>query len=211
MVSSTTLRTAALAALPLLGKVSAQGITSTSVPAPPQPFVNTQYGYAGPAVPVGDFVDQSYTEYGSEKDGAYMRLIEPPAVTPSSSSATNNYNVISLTYLPTGFNVHFQTPAALSMPTVMWGMSPSSLINNATGTSRTYQRTPPCSQLPITLCSQYFHDVQITNVPANTMIYYMLPAVSGTTASQVMSLKTAMAAGTNQPFNFSIVADMVST
>lgn len=208
MVSSIALVHAAIALLPLVRHVSGQGISSTSVPAHPEPYVNTQYGYGGPAVPVGDFVDPSYTEYGTEKDGAYTRLIEPPAVQPSSNSATNNYNVISLTFLPTGVNIHVQTPAALSTPTVMWGTSPSSLINNATGTSRSYQRTPPCSQLPVTLCSEYFHDVQITGLPANTMIYYQLPAISGTTASQVLSVKTAMAPGTSQPFNISIVADM---
>lgn len=38
----------------------------------------------------------------------YLRFVEPPAVTPASPNATNNVNVISLSYIPNGVNVHFQ-------------------------------------------------------------------------------------------------------
>lgn len=99
------------------------------------PVVDTMYPYTGPAVPVGDWVDQTVNGNGK----GFPRLVEPPAVTPSSSSPTNNINVISLAYLPTGMNIHFQTPFGLdAAPSVNWGTTSTSLDQLATGTSRTY-------------------------------------------------------------------------
>lgn len=99
------------------------------------PVVDTTYPYEGPDVPIADWVDQTINGDGT----GFPRLIEPPAVTPSSDNPTNNINVISLGYLPDGMNVHFQTPFGLDDdPTVIWGTTSSALDQTATGTSRTY-------------------------------------------------------------------------
>lgn len=99
------------------------------------PVVDTTYPYTGPAVPVADWVDQTVNGNGK----GFPRLVEPPAVTPSSSKPTNNINVISLGYLPTGMNIHFQTPFGLdAAPSVNWGTASTSLNQLATGASRTY-------------------------------------------------------------------------
>lgn len=99
------------------------------------PVVDTVYPYTGPAIPIADWVDPTVNGNGK----GYPRLVEPPAVTPASVNPTNNINVISLAYLPTGMNIHYQTPFGLGVaPSVMWGTSPTSLTKQATGLSRTY-------------------------------------------------------------------------
>lgn len=101
---------------------------------PTKRTVDTVYPYTGPDVPVGDWVDPTVNGNGK----GYPRLVEPPAVTPKSKHPTNNINVISLAYLPTGINVHFQTPFGLGVaPSVSWGTSPHKLDKTATGISRT--------------------------------------------------------------------------
>lgn len=96
--------------------------------------VDTSYPYTGPAVPIGDWVDQTVKGNGK----GFPRLVEPPAVKPASKSPTNNVNVISYSYVPGGMNIHFQTPFGLGQPpTVKWGASKSALTNTATGTSNT--------------------------------------------------------------------------
>lgn len=100
------------------------------------PVVDTMYPYTGPAIPVGDWVDPTVNGNGK----GYPRLMEPPAVKPASANPTNNINVISLAYLPTGMNIHFQTPFGLGKneaPSVRWGTSPEALDEMAAGLSRT--------------------------------------------------------------------------
>ncbi|KAF3763852.1 hypothetical protein M406DRAFT_75085 [Cryphonectria parasitica EP155] len=169
--------------------------------------VDTLYPYTGPEVPVGDWVDPSVN--GVEGSG-FPRLVEPPAVTPASEKPTNNINVISLSYIPNGMNIHFQTPFGLDEdPTVYWGeFGNKNLTCMAKGTSSTYDRTPPCSLVSVTQCSQYFHDVQIEDLKPGTTYYYQIAASNGTTASEVLTFKTAAAAGTNTPFTVAIVNDM---
>lgn len=83
---------------------------------------------------VGDFVDQSPQGNGK----GFPRLVEPPAVKPASKNPTNNINVISFSYLPTGVNIHFQTPHGLTAaPTVLYGTKKNKLNIEATGTSAT--------------------------------------------------------------------------
>lgn len=67
--------------------------------------VDTFYPYTGPAIPVADWVDSSINGVAGK---GFPRLVEPPAVTPASKNVSNNINVISLSYIPSGVNVHFQ-------------------------------------------------------------------------------------------------------
>lgn len=71
-----------------------------------------------------------------------------------------------------------------------------------------YDRTPPCSELPVTQCSQFFHDVQISNLKCGTTHYFKILASNGTTASSVLSFKTAHAAGDSSPFTIGVLNDM---
>jgi hypothetical protein len=168
--------------------------------------VDTRFPYTGPAVPIADWVDPTINGNGK----GYPRLVEAPAVTPSSSNPTNNINVIALAYLPNGMNIHYQTPFGLGVnPSVKWGTSKTSLTNTATGSSHTYDRTPPCSLVAaVTQCSQFFHEVQITGLAADTTYYYQIPAANGTTQSDVLSFKTGRAAGTPGSFTVAVLNDM---
>jgi hypothetical protein len=96
--------------------------------------VDETYPYVGPAVPVGDWVDPTVNGNGK----GYPRLVEAPAVKPSTTNPTNNINVVAFAYIPDGVNIHYQTPFGLGeAPTVAWGTSPGSLNNTATGSSNT--------------------------------------------------------------------------
>lgn len=120
--------------------------------------VDNRYPYTGPAVPVGDWVDPTINGNGK----GFPRLVEPPAVKPASNKPSNNVNVISLSYLPDGVNIHYRTPFRLNgAPTVHWGTSPWDLRYTVSGQTSTYDHTPPCSEVVVTQCSQYFHDVQL--------------------------------------------------
>jgi hypothetical protein len=167
--------------------------------------VDTRYPYTGPAVPVGDWVDPTINGNGK----GFPRLVEPPAVKPAHEKPSNNVNVISLSYLPNGVNIHYQTPFGLGgAPTVHWGTNPWDLRYASTGQTSTYDRTPPCSEVVVTQCSQYFHDIQIGNLQPDTTYYYLIPAANGTTASRVLSFKTASAAGDKTPFTVAVLNDM---
>ena len=99
------------------------------------PTVDTEYPYTGPAVPIGDWVDPTVNGNGK----GFPRLVEPPAVTPGSTNPTNNINVITLSYLPQGINIHYQTPFGLGVaPSVSWGTSLTDLSQVASGFSHTY-------------------------------------------------------------------------
>jgi hypothetical protein len=169
------------------------------------PTVDETYPYTGPAVPIGDWVDPTINGNGQ----GFPRLVEAPAVTPSSSTPSNNINVISLSYLPDGINIHYQTPFGLGVaPSVSWGSSASSLGQKATGATHTYDRTPPCSEVAVTQCSQFFHEVQITGLTLDTTYYYQIPAANGTTSSDVLTFTTGRAAGNPTEFTVAIVNDM---
>jgi hypothetical protein len=98
------------------------------------PTVDESYPYTGPAVPIGDWVDPTINGNGK----GFPRLVEPPAVVPSSSKPTNNINVIALSYIPQGINIHYQTSFGLGVaPSVKWGTSATDLGSTVTGLSHT--------------------------------------------------------------------------
>lgn len=120
---------------PLIASTLALALALAVVALPAPAPVYTNHPYTGPAVPIGDWVDNTINGNGK----GFTRLVMPPAVQPSSENPTNNINVISLSYMPTGVNVHFQTPFGLSGdPKVSWGTSASSLTKSTTGITRTY-------------------------------------------------------------------------
>jgi acid phosphatase len=183
--------------------LSALALSATGVVAVPD--VDTTYPYTGPAVPIGDWVDQTINGNGK----GFPRLVEAPAVAPGSPNPTNNINVISLSYLPNGINVHYQTPFGLGVaPSVNWGTSASNLNQQAAGVTHTYDRTPPCSLVVVTQCSQFFHEVQITGLQADTTYYYQIPSANGTTASDVLTFTTGRSAGNPTEFTVAVLNDM---
>lgn len=98
-------------------------------------WVDETYPYTGPAVPIGDWVDNTVNGNGK----GFPRLVEPPAVEPATKNPTNNINVIHLSYVPGGINIRYQTPFGLGeAPTVKWGQSRQDLDYTATGLSTTY-------------------------------------------------------------------------
>lgn len=118
----------------VVGTALLSAILANAAPAKEARDVDTTYPYTGPAIPVGDWVDQ--TANGNGK--GFPRLVEPPAVKPSSSSPSNNINVINTAYVPNGINVHFQTPFGLdAAPTVKYGTRVNDLRFTATGSSKT--------------------------------------------------------------------------
>jgi len=138
----------------LLGSLAA---TSVSVSAIALPDVSTAYPYTGPAVPIGDWVDQTINGNGK----GFPRLVEPPAVVPGAAKPTNNINVVSTAYLPHGVNIHFQTPFGLGQaPSVRWGTSPASLTNVTTGQTSTY--VPNQFQLARHLCQSFLSGADTT-------------------------------------------------
>lgn len=115
--------------------------SASAAPAIDNRDVDTSHPYTGPDVPIGDWVDPTINGNGK----GFPRLLEAPAVKPSSSNPTNNVNVISLSYLPSGINIHYQTPFGLGVaPTVRWGTEPSALTKTAKGFSHTYVVTNKC-------------------------------------------------------------------
>lgn len=99
-----------------------------------RPVADERYLYTGPAVPVGDWVDPTVNGNGK----GFPRLIEPPAVRPASANPRNNVNVISLSYIPKGMHIHYQTPFGLGQtPSVIWGKSPHQLNKVARGYTHT--------------------------------------------------------------------------
>jgi hypothetical protein len=102
----------------------------------PEPDVDNRFPYTGPAVPVGDWVDPTVKGNGK----GFPRLVEAPAVKPAKYKPTNNINVISLSYVPNGVNIHYQTPFGLGHgvpPIVHWGPSAHNLCYTAIGRTAT--------------------------------------------------------------------------
>lgn len=71
-----------------------------------------------------------------------------------------------------------------------------------------YGRTPSCAYIVTTQCSEFFHDVQIGNLKSGATYYYQIPAANGTTASDVLSFKTAKEAGDSSEFTIAVINDM---
>ena len=109
-------------------------VLATLVASAPTPDVDTSYPYTGPAISVGDPVNQSPTDNSK----GYPRLWEKPAVHPPPGvDVTNNINVISTAFFPGGINIHFQTPFDLGgQACVDWGTSKDSLTTNTKGYTR---------------------------------------------------------------------------
>ena len=98
--------------------------------------VDTSRPYTGPAVPVGDWADQ--TVDGNGKGDAFPRINQPPAVWPTSLNPTNNINTILLSYVPGGINIHFSTPFGIGgEPCVNWGTDQYNLNTNVKGSTST--------------------------------------------------------------------------
>lgn len=105
----------------------------TAVP-PIKRDVDTRFPYTGPEVPVGDWVDPTINGNGK----GFPRLVEAPAVKPKSAKPKNNINVVSVSYIPNGVTIHYQTPFGLGEdPCVNWGVSPKQLSKKATGSTLT--------------------------------------------------------------------------
>lgn len=58
------------------------------------------------------------------------------------------------------------------------------------------------------MCSEYFHNVQITGLKNNTQYFYQIPGGNGTTPSGVFNFTTARAAGDTTPFSIAVLNDM---
>ncbi|KWU43666.1 acid phosphatase AphA [Rhodotorula sp. JG-1b] len=201
-----------------LAATAAQALPSRSVASPlsklelHKRYVDTRFPYTGPAVPVGDWLDQ--TVQGNGK--GYERLYKDPAVLPAPNMSvldiTNNINVISTSFLPNGINIHFQTPYGIgSDPVVRWGYSADALNCNATGTTTSYDRTPPCSMMLATQCSSFFHNVEIPErvlIEPGSTIYYSIPGGNGTRPSDVLTVKTALKPGCEAEFEVLVLNDM---
>ena len=193
--------------------------------------VYENYPYKGPAIPIADWLDQTVNGNGK----GFVRLNEPPAVWPANSNATNNINTVSLAFIPGGMNIHFSTPFGIGgSPIVNLGTSVAFLNNTAIGktstyapklvlrkyhcrslllaadsTSISYDRTPPCSAFDVvTLCSQFFHDVQISGLAPNTEYFYQILGGNGTSPSPIWSFRVAPSAGDVSPFSVAVVNDM---
>ncbi|EJU04078.1 acid phosphatase AphA [Dacryopinax primogenitus] len=179
-------------------------LAASFVVAAPQ-AVDTTYPYTGPAVPIGDLVDQTINGNGK----GFPRLVEHPAVSPKSANPTNNINVISYSYLPDGVHVHFQTPFGIGKaPMVKYGTHPEKLVYEAFGHSRTYDRTPPCSLVSVTQCSQFFHEVSLQGLEKGKTYYYQIPGGNGTAESHILYFSTAKKAGDKTGFSVAVLNDM---
>jgi hypothetical protein len=60
----------------------------------------------------------------------------------------------------------------------------------------------------VTQCSQYHHEVQITNLWPDFTYHYQIQASNGTTVSDVLTFTTAREAGDKSPFTVAVVNDM---
>lgn len=115
--------------------LSALSVNAATLPKLGGRDVDTRYPYTGPAIPIADWVDPTVKGNGK----GFPRLVEPPAVTPAKKNASNNINVISLSYVPNGVNIHYQTPFGLgAAPTVFWGEDSRNLCEKSTGLTNTY-------------------------------------------------------------------------
>nr|P20584.1 RecName: Full=Phosphate-repressible acid phosphatase; AltName: Full=Acid phosphatase PII; Flags: Precursor [Aspergillus niger]AAA32700.1 acid phosphatase [Aspergillus niger] len=109
---------------------SALLIALSATAAQARPVVDERFPYTGPAVPIGDWVDPTINGNGK----GFPRLVEPPAVKPATANPRNNVNVISLSYIPKGMHIHYQTPFGLGqLPAVRWGKDPRNLKQHGAG------------------------------------------------------------------------------
>ena len=206
--SSLAIRLMIMKPVPQLALISAAfliALPSTAAPTKDKRDVDTRYPYKGPEIPIGDWVDQTVNGNGK----GFIRLVESPAVKPSTAKPKNSVNVISLAYIPDGMTVHYQTAFGLdNAPKVHYGTKADDLCNTATGYTTTYDRVPECSVAMTTMCSQFFHNVLLENLEPDTTYYYSIPASNGTTASPTMQFTTARAAGDDTAFTIAVLNDM---
>lgn len=189
----------------LFGAALLAAVPTTATPIKEKRDVDTRYPYNGPAVPVGDWVDDTINGNGK----GFIRLVESPAVKPASSNPTNSINVISLAYIPNGMTIHFQTAFGLDGdPTVHYGTKEDDLKHKVIGYTTTYDRTPPCSLAMTTMCSQFFHNVLLEDLAPGTAYYYKIAASNGTTASPTLSFTSARNVGDSSEFTVAVLNDM---
>lgn len=180
-------------------------VPANAAPTQEKRDVDTRFPYNGPEIPIGDWVDQTVNGNGK----GFIRLVEAPAVKPSTAKPANSINVISLAYIPNGMTIHYQTAFGLDeAPTVHYGKAADDLCYTVSGYTTTYDREPPCSVAMTTMCSQYFHNVLLENLEPATTYYYSIPASNGTTASSVLKFQTAQAAGDDNEFSIVVLNDM---
>lgn len=114
------------------------------------------------------------------------------AVAPSDDVPTQ----VKLSFIPNGMAVSFATQYAYpsgSVPTVVFGTSPSNLGTTATGVNGD------------TYGTDYFHTVLLEDLaPATTYFYQVV------NDSEMYSFTTALAIGDATPFSLAMVGDMVS-
>lgn len=106
-------------------------------------------------------------------------------------------------------SVHYQTAFGLrDDPKVHFGTDKKNLHTTIHGYTTTYDRTPPCSLAMTTMCSQFFHNVQLENLKPSTKYYYTIAASNGTTESPILDFTTAAAKGDSSGFKIAVLNDM---
>jgi acid phosphatase len=60
----------------------------------------------------------------------------------------------------------------------------------------------------VTQCSQFYHDIQITGLKADTKYHYKIMGANGTTPSEVLGFKTARSVGDDKVFTLAVLNDM---
>jgi len=58
------------------------------------------------------------------------------------------------------------------------------------------------------MCNQFFHDIQIPGLKDATTYYYQIQAANGTSASDVLTFTTGLAAGKSGEFTVAMINDM---
>lgn len=127
----------------------------------------------------------------------------------ASGNGTNSINSISTgIYNSTTMNIHYQTAFELdSVPSVSYGTSNTSLTHTVYGTTKTYGYQ--CSLNNYTVCSAYYHDVQLTGLQSSTYYYYQINNdASGVNTSSIYTVKSPIAPGDSTPYNVTMYADM---
>ena len=60
----------------------------------------------------------------------------------------------------------------------------------------------------VTQCNEFFHSIDITGLQDDTVYYYQIPGSNGTSQSDVLSFRTAKAAGSEGAFTLGVIHDM---
>lgn len=115
---------------------------------------------------------------------------------------TRSPQQIRLAYRKSGVTVSWTTSGMPNTandspnPTVLYGLSPSELLNQSTGSSTTYG-------------THWFHNVAIIGLVPSTTYYYMISGTPYVTASANYSFRSAQdSSSTNQSFTVTILGDL---